>query len=142
LLSSTESKYPAADDVSTINQFLPSSSSIDQTSCFLPFNSSSTTFDFQLFSADNNNENLDKFTSNPLFDQNSSSIISGSDTFSFDAPVIDDSILNEAWQSWSNSILPGDSSVEPLEPKQEETEAEFDLFEFLRKEAEGVEVVC
>ncbi|GAA5947117.1 hypothetical protein JCM3765_002164 [Sporobolomyces pararoseus] len=151
----TESSYPAADDVSTTSNPIPTdsffSSSIPTSSSsqldvqpFVPFvdnnelASSTSTFDFSFLDTTTNSTD---FASNPLFDQNPSTSSSLSLT-SFDAPIVDDSILSQAWQDWSSTV--------DLQPKQEEPEQEnsFDLFEFLRKEQEGgamysgTEVVC
>ncbi|GAA5896916.1 bZIP transcription factor [Sporobolomyces salmoneus] len=101
------------------------------------------TLDFPLlFDDDNNNASIPTssadFTSDPLFDSNPSSLTNSiNDGFSFEAPIIDGSTLNEAWSNWASSITVDQPVV------QEESSATFDLFEFLkREEGQGSEIVC
>ncbi|GAA5837493.1 hypothetical protein JCM5353_001738 [Sporobolomyces roseus] len=91
--------------------------------------SSSTNFDFS----------LPDFTSDSLFDSNPTSL---DNSFTFDAPLLDPSIVDQAWEDWSSIQQPINLDVDPLVKQEDST---FDLFEFLSREistAGQAEIMC
>ncbi|GAA5876142.1 hypothetical protein JCM16303_007036 [Sporobolomyces ruberrimus] len=135
--------HPAADVVFASFSPPPSTSHLGDNN----LNDNNLAFDFPLFDVTSSTE----FAPNPLFD---STTTSSSDTtaFSFDAPLIDDSTLNQAWSDWSTTVALPQQSSSFVEPEEESAATSFDLFEFLRQEVaagghqqqpiQGFEVVC
>lgn len=91
----------------------------------------------------------DDLAPDPLFDPDRPVVtdVSTADSttlggFSFDGPIVDSSIVQQAWADWSSSLTVVGGEREPFEVEQVDPPA-FDLYEFLRQEAgQGSEIVC